>query len=53
MSDIAFDRGMIDEPILSRELITPFVIAFFMLGALLPNMVLAWNLPSEEQSQSQ
>ncbi|MEN9838420.1 MAG: hypothetical protein RLZ79_2088 [Pseudomonadota bacterium] len=53
MSDIAFDSGMIDEPILHRELITPFVIAFFMLGALLPNMVLAWNLPSEEQSQSQ
>jgi hypothetical protein len=50
MSDIAFDRGMIDEPILSRELITPFIIAFFMLGALLPNMVLAWNLPSENQS---
>jgi hypothetical protein len=50
MSDIAFDRGMIDEPILHRELITPFVIAFFMLGVLLPNMVLAWNLPSESQS---
>lgn len=50
MSDIAFDRGMIDEPILHRELITPFVIAFFMLGCLLPNMVLAWNLPSEEAS---
>jgi hypothetical protein len=47
-SDIAFTRGMIDEPILHRELITPFVIAFFMLGVLLPNMVLAWNLPSEE-----
>ena len=50
MSDIAFTRGMIDEPILHRELITPFVIAFFMLGVLLPNMVLAWNLPSEEAS---
>jgi hypothetical protein len=49
MSDIAFDIGMIDEPILHRELITPFVIAFLMIGALLPNMVLAWNLPSEEQ----
>jgi hypothetical protein len=30
-----------------RELITPFVIAFLMVGALLPNMVLAWNLPEE------
>jgi hypothetical protein len=50
MSDIAFDRGMINEPILHRELITPFVIAFFMLGVLLPNMVLAWNLPLENQS---
>ena len=49
MSNIAFTRGMIDEPILHRELITPFVIAFFMLGILLPNMVLAWNLPSENQ----
>ena len=48
MSDIAFTRGVIDEPVLHRELITPFVIAFFMLGVLLPNMVLAWNLPSEE-----
>lgn len=50
MSDIAFTRGMVSEPILHRELITPFVIAFFMLGALLPNMVLAWNLPPESQS---
>lgn len=47
VSDIAFDRGMIDEPILHREFITPFVIAFFMLGALLPNLVLAWNLPAD------
>jgi len=50
MSDIAFTREMIDEPLLHRELITPFVIAFFMLGVLLPNMVLAWNLPLENQS---
>lgn len=50
MSDIAFTRGMVDEPLLHRELITPFVIAFFMLGVLLPNMVLAWNLPPESQS---
>jgi hypothetical protein len=53
MSDIVFTREIISEPILHRELITPFVIAFFMLGVLLPYMVLAWNLPSEEQSQSQ
>lgn len=48
MSDIVFTRGIVEEPMLHRELITPFVIAFFMLGCLLPNMVLAWNLPSEE-----
>jgi len=48
MSDIVFTRGIVEEPMLDRELITPFVIAFFMLGCLLPNMVLAWNLPSEE-----
>jgi hypothetical protein len=53
MSDIAFTRGMIDEPILHRELITPFVIAFFMLGALLPNLVLAWNLPFEDLSSGE
>ena len=47
-SDVAFTEGLIAEPLLHRELITPFVIAFFMLGVLLPNMVLAWNLPSEE-----
>lgn len=40
---------VISQPTLHRELFTPFVIAFFMLGVLLPNMVLAWNLPSETQ----
>lgn len=47
--DIVFTREVISEPILHRGLITPFVIAFFMIGVLLPNMVLAWNLPSETE----
>lgn len=49
VSDLVFTREMLSTPILDRELITPFVIAFFMLGVLLPNMVLAWNLPSETE----
>ena len=49
MSNIVFTREIISEPILHRELITPFVIAFFMLGVLLPYMVLAWNLPPETE----
>jgi hypothetical protein len=49
ISDFAYTRGMIAEPLLHRELITPFVITFFMMGVLLPHMVLAWNLPSEPQ----
>ncbi|MEY2625728.1 MAG: hypothetical protein RL412_1503 [Pseudomonadota bacterium] len=49
MIDIAFTRGMIAEPLLHREMITPFVIAFFMVGVLLPNMVLAWNLPPDRE----
>ena len=40
--------GRAQEPILHGSQLTPFVIAFFMLGILLPNMVLAWTLPSEE-----
>ena len=47
MSDVAWNRGIIGEPILHSGLITPFVIAFFMLGALLPSLVLAWRLPKE------
>ncbi|MFM1886894.1 MAG: hypothetical protein RL026_2051 [Pseudomonadota bacterium] len=50
VSDMAWTRGITSEPILHRGLITPLVIAFFMLGALLPNMVLAWNLPSDTES---
>lgn len=49
-SDWAWTRGIISEPVLHRGLITPFVIAFFMLGVLLPNMVLAWTLPSDTES---
>jgi uncharacterized membrane protein len=37
-----------EEPILHGSQLTPLVIAFFMLGVLLPNMVLAWSLPSED-----
>ena len=48
-SDLAWTSEVISEPILDRGMITPFVMAFFMLGILLPNMVLAWNLPSENQ----
>lgn len=48
MSDMAWARDMISEPILNQNLIASFVIAYFMVGALLPNMVLAWNLPSED-----
>lgn len=50
MSDLVFTKEMLSTPILDRELITPFVIAFFMLGVLLPNMVLAWNLPAETET---
>lgn len=50
MSDLVFTREMLTEQIFHRELITPFVIAFFMHGMLLPNKVLAWNLPSETET---
>lgn len=38
-----------EEPILHGSQLTPFVIAFFMIGVLLPNLVLAWRLPPESR----
>ena len=38
-----------DVRLLQPNQLTPLVLAFVMLGALLPNMIVAWMLPSEEQ----
>ncbi|NDG33969.1 MAG: hypothetical protein EBX57_01810, partial [Betaproteobacteria bacterium] len=37
-----------DVRLLQPNQLTPLVLAFVMLGALLPNMIVAWMLPSEE-----